>query len=128
MKNRHPGVFTVFIVLVGILWPTLPAGAQVELPFGGLASFSLPCTCSGNFWEWFAPLYLGGPVVLTGPVTYSPYSTIPYPYYMIGVPGIWHLGSYVPGAQACWMALPPLGCFPLPSFGLMTKVGTNRFF
>ena len=76
---------------------------------------------------WFTPLYLGGPVAITGPLVYSPYSTIPYPYYMIGVPAVWHLGSYIPGVQACWMFV-AVGCVPFPTLGLMTKVGTSRPF
>jgi hypothetical protein len=99
---------------------------NTDLPFAGIVSYTLPCTCSGNLWIWFTPLYLGGPVVATGPMVYSPYSTILYAYYHIGVPALWHLGSYTPGVQACFQTT-PAGCVPLPAIGLMTKVGTNRF-
>lgn len=117
----------ILILFLGIISLPNMAFAQTELPFGGLATFTVPCPCSGTFSIWFTPLYLGGPVVLTGPMVYSPYSTIPYAYYFIGVPGIWHLGSYLPGVQACWFPS-PVGCVPLPSVGLMTKVGTNKPF
>ena len=118
----------ISLVLVGILIPSSPIQAAFDgLPFGGLASFPLPCTCSATLAIWFAPLYLGGPIAITGPLVYSPYSTIPYAYYMIGVPGVWHLGSYLPGVQACWMYA-GVACVPFPTIGLMTKVGTGRLF
>lgn len=117
----------ILFSFVGILALPSSAFAQTELPFGGLATVTVPCPCSGTFSIWFTPLYLGGPVVLTGPMVYSPYSTIPYAYYFIGVPGIWHIGSYLPGVQACWFPS-PVGCVPVPAIGLMTKVGTNKPF
>ena len=101
------------------------AKAQLELAFAGVASFSIPCTCSGTLAIWFAPLYLGGPILITGPVTYSPYSTLPFADFMIGVPTAWHLGSFLPGVQACWIYV-GVSCVPFPTIGLMTKVGTNR--
>jgi hypothetical protein len=129
MKKSY--IIILFLVLSFVGTTTLPPKASAQgLPFGGLVSYSLPCTCSGNMWVWFTPLYLGGLVVATGPVVYSPFSTLLYPYFMIGVPGTWHLGSYIPGAQSCWMIVPPpgVGCVPLPALGVMTKVGTNRLF
>lgn len=112
--------FTIFFL------SARPIHAQ-GLPFGGLANFPIPCTCSFTMAVWFTPLYLGGPIAITGPLVYSPYSTIPYPYYMIGVPGVWHLGSYLPGIQACWMYV-GVGCVPFPTIGIMTMVGTSRLF
>ena len=112
------------------LVPNSTNALPTPLPFGGLASFSVPCTCSGNLWIWFTPLYLGGPINITGPMIYSPYSSILYAYFMIGIPGIWHLGSYIPGVQSCWMAVPtvPPACIPLPAAGQIFQVGTNKFF
>ncbi|KKW15829.1 MAG: hypothetical protein UY54_C0003G0005 [Parcubacteria group bacterium GW2011_GWA2_50_10b] len=125
MKMKITALTLLFSFAVFFL-PARPAHAQ-GLPFGGLATFSIPCTCSATLAVWFTPLYLGGPIVITGPIVYSPYSTIPYAYYMTGVPGVWHLGSYLPGVQACWMYA-VAGCFPFPTIGLMTKVGTSRLF
>lgn len=123
-----PMKLALFITLVAFL--ILPARAKaipVDLPFAGIASISIPCTCSGTLAVWLIPLYLGGPVMAAGPLVYSPFSTIPYANFLIGVPGTRHLGSYIPGVQACWM-ITPVGCVPIPVLGIMTKVGTNRPF
>lgn len=119
-------VISVLLALAGILWPVLPAQALIqELPFGGIVSTKITCTCSkGNSWIWFTPLYLGGPINITGPLTYSSSATTLYADLNIGVPGKWHLGDYMPGVQACWMRVWKF-CLPLPSLGLMDKVGTN---
>ncbi|MDP3763915.1 MAG: hypothetical protein Q8Q92_04760 [bacterium] len=126
MKKKQLIAFVVSVIFVGAFLSASPAQAQ-GLSFGGLASFPIPCTCSFTMAVWFTPLYLGGPIAITGPLVYSPYSTILYAYYMIGVPGVWHLGSYIPGVQACWMYA-GVACVPFPTIGLMTKVGTGRLF
>ena len=122
---------TIFFSFAGSFLLVLPmrayAAASIQLlPFAGIVSYTTECTCSGTLWIWFAPLYLGGPVVITGPVVYSPYKTILYGYYNIGVSGLWHLGDYTPGEQACSTYI-GTGCVTLPAIGLMSKVGTNRF-
>lgn len=120
--------FATLTVLLTLFWSASPVSsvkAQArELPFAGIVSYSLSCTCSGTLWIWFSPLYLGGPVVTVGPVVYSPYSTILYGYYNIGVSGKWHLGAYTPGTQSCSMYI-GTGCVTIPAIGVMTKVGTN---
>ena len=103
------------------------------LPFGGMVSFTIPCTCPGsigNFWIWFTPLFLGSPAPLTGSLVYVPYITTLYSWFMIGTPSTWHLGNFTPGTQACWMLIPPpgTGCFPLLSAGVITEVGTSKLF
>lgn len=108
-----------------------PASAQ-GLPFGGLVSYTVPCTCPssiGNLWIWFTPMWFGK-VPATGSLVYVPYSSRLYAWYQIGVPGTYHLGSYVPGVQACWMLVPPpgTGCVPLASSGVITQVGTSKLF
>lgn len=113
------------IAITLFLTMSSPVSAQVtpELPFGGLVSLSTPCTCSGTLYVWFTPLYISG-IPITGPLVYSPYSTILYAKFSIGVPSKWHIGTYLPGVQACWQYA-AVGCVPIPSIGLMTKVGTN---
>ncbi len=123
MKRKYTHTLIVFLVLIGILLSTSSVQAQ-GLPFGGIVSSRFSCTCSGTTWIWFTPLYLGGPVVATGALVYSPFSTILYANLNIGVSGKWHLGDYLPGVQACWIRVWKF-CLPLPSLGLMTKVGTN---
>ncbi|OHA92556.1 MAG: hypothetical protein A2665_02390 [Candidatus Zambryskibacteria bacterium RIFCSPHIGHO2_01_FULL_46_30] len=126
MRKKQFITLIVSLALVGLFLPTSQTRAQTGLlPFGGLVSSPVTCTCSpGNIWIWFTPLYLGGPINIAGPMIYSPFSTILYGYYMIGVPGKWHLGDYIPGVQACWISA-KFFCFPLPAIGLMSKVGTN---
>lgn len=127
MKKNFAIVFVAPLVLLGLLLPSFSAKAQTGslLPFGGMVSYTMACTCSTSIlWIWFTPLYLGGPVVITGPLAYSPFSTLLYGNFNIGVPSKWHLGSYTPGVQACWMYA-VAGCFPLPTIGLIDKVGTN---
>jgi len=123
MKNKPYLSLTLILSLIFAF--SLPSRASAQgLPFGGLVTAFFPCTCSFTLAVWFTPLYLGGPIVVTGPLVYSPYSTIPYGNFLVGVPGTWEIGSYLPGAQACWMYA-GLTCFPFPVVGLMTKVGTS---
>lgn len=126
MKKKQFITLIISLTLVGLSWPASSARAQTGLlPFGGIVSYKINCSCSpGLSWIWFTPLYLGGPINITGPMIYSPFSTILYGYYMIGVPGKWHLGDYIPGVQACWIRVYKY-CVPLPAVGLMSKVGTN---
>jgi len=127
MKKKQFITLIISLTLVGLSLPVSSSAQTLPklLPFGGLVSSSVTCTCSpGNLWIWFTPLYLGGPVVITGPLVYSPFSTVLYGYYNIGVSGTWHLGDYTPGVQACWMYA-GTGCVTVPSVGLMNKVGTN---
>lgn len=100
------------------------------LPFGGLVTTAIPCTCPGsigNIWISYAPLYLGSPIPSTGSLVYVPYITRVFAWFRIGIPLIWHLGSYIPGVQACWMIVPPpaAGCVPLPAAGVISQMGTS---
>ena len=125
MKKKQVSALIRSLVLVGVFLPVSSVRAQFELPFGGIVSFPINCTCApGNIWVWFTPLYLGGPAVIAGPMVYSVYATRLYANFRIGVPSTYHLGSYIPGVQTCWMYA-VVACFPLYSVGLMTKVGTN---
>jgi|SRR3990167_5484919 len=126
MKKKQFITLVISLTLVGLFLPTLPTQAQTGLlPFAGIVSFKIDCGCTpGLSWIWFTPLYLGGPVVITGPMIYSRYSTVLYGYFNIGVPGKRHLGDDRRGIQACWIRVGKY-CIPLPAIGLMSKVGTN---
>ena len=123
MVKKPLSIVITCLFLCGMLFPPTKAEAQL-LPFGGLVSFSFPCTCSFTLAVWLTPLYLGGPIILSGPLVYSQYSTILYGNFLIGEPGTWELGSYIPGVQACWMYY-GLTCAPFPTIGVMGEVGTS---
>lgn len=126
MKKKQSVSLIVSLSLVWLFVPALPARAQSGLlPFGGIVAFETECTCSSMMYIWFIPLYLGGPVNITGPMVYSPFSTVLYPEFEIGTSGTWHLGDYTPGIPACWM-IEGEECIEWPSFGLMGKVATNK--
>lgn len=127
MKKKQFIALITSVAFVAVFLPPAPAKAQSGLlPFGGVVSFRTECTCSsGMTYIWFSPLYLGGPLILTGPLVYSSISTVLYPDFEIGVSGTWHLGDYIPAVQACWMTAGN-SCVVLPSIGLMGKVATNK--
>ena len=101
--------------------------SELSLPFGGL----VPCTCpssAGNLWIYFTPLFLGSGTPVTGSLVYIPAKTRLYSWYAIGTPTTWHLGTFTPGIQACFMVAPPpaTGCVPFPAAGVINEVGTSK--
>lgn len=122
---------TLLISLFFLFAPISKAKAQL-IPFGGRVSYTVACTCPGsigNLWIYFTPFWLSS-VPIAGSLVYVPYVSKLYSWYEIGVAGTYHLGSYVPGVQACWMLLPttPPSCAPLLSAGVITQVGTSKSF
>ncbi len=113
-------------LLAVLFFPVQKADALVPpmLPFGGWPVFIFPCICSASIWAWFAPLYLGGPVIATGPLVYVPYATVPFANFLPSIPSVPHDGAYIPGVQACWIYV-GIACVPLPSLGVMGFVGTG---
>ncbi|MCR4279201.1 MAG: hypothetical protein NUV78_00490 [Candidatus Zambryskibacteria bacterium] len=130
--------FPLSILLIGVFFAAPKAQAGIfdisTLPFGGLVTYTMPCTCpssAGNLIIWLAPLYFGAPYPSGGPLVYVPYITQVFPWYQVGVPGTWHLGSYFPGtSSACMMIAPPplIGCLPFPALGVIYQVGTSKNF
>lgn len=118
------GAVILAIIAVGIFSPIHKTeAATIGSAFGGLATFTLPCTCSGNLAIWFAPLWLGN-VPAVGSLVYSPASSVLYQGYLIGVPGAWHLGAYTPSVQACYVVVPG-GCVLVPTIGVIQYTGTS---
>jgi hypothetical protein len=112
------------IVVVGTLSaPQKVKAESVNQPFGGMVTFTLPCTCSANLAIWFTPLWLGNKP-FTGFLVYNPASTVLYANYKIGTPTAWHLGLYIPKVQACYVIVPG-GCVLVPSYGTMLYTGTS---
>lgn len=103
---------------------TSPAYAVIFLPFGGLVTFTISCTCGANLWVYFTPLSPSPPLPTSGALVYSPYGTRAYSYFFVGKSGTWELGDYIPGVQTCWIYAGK-SCAILPSFGQMKKVGTG---
>ncbi|KND48548.1 MAG: hypothetical protein AB200_02360 [Parcubacteria bacterium C7867-005] len=115
--------FFSFILITSLFFiPSI--SFALGLPFGGRVAVTVPCTCSlpGTLHISFAPLYLSA-VPIVGSVVYSP-TTILYQYFAIGVPTTWELGEYLPGVQECFIYV-GVACVPLPSVGVMTRVGTS---
>lgn len=92
------------------------------IAFGGRLTQVKFCNCSASYWLFYAPLpdssFPGGPL------SYVPYATKVYSFYKMTTPGVWHLGTYLPGVQSCWVAVHH-GCLPLPVLGQEVMVGTS---
>lgn len=78
----------------------LPSPSHAQAPFGGLDVFEFPCTCSPYMYTWFAPLYLGSIVPVTGALAVPDWG-VAFAYYEL-TPGAWAYGFYTPGVQACY--------------------------
>ena len=125
MKKK---LFTISLIVVmlaisfAVGFSVTKTQAVVALPFGGHLLLSIPCTCSIALWEYYLPI--PNAVFPGGPLAYTPYATITYSYYNVITPGVWHLGTYMPGVQSCWMWYGPV-CAPLPVLGHEIMVGTS---
>lgn len=97
---------------------SLPSPAQaVGVPFGGIISVSMPCSCSGN-WLVIVAGFPSGYV----PLVVQPGVTIPFPFYSLYKPGAFTKGDYVPGG-VCLM--PGTPCWTFPVLGTINLVGTS---
>ena len=109
------------VIAVGIFAPVSPASAiSATQPFGGKVAISTACTCDpGTFHIEFAKPYYDPFPLQVGSLDYSVlFSPINSPTGLYGgpgtfefykptiPPGIYDLGSYVPGVQACYMLTP----------------------
>lgn len=125
MKKRIVTFIILIAVIVGGLFFNHPPMANAQaLPFGGFVSWVLPCTCSASFWMMMVPFY--SPVPMAGALVYMPGAAMVYANYVIPSPGVWLLGDYIPGVQACYIII-PYGCMVIPSMGVIRQVGTSAF-
>lgn len=106
--------------------------------FGGKVLFVTECTCTdGAFAITVGTPSIGTYVYTPGSVLYSYYNffnpgtwvvTGLYNVFTPFIPGPWVLGAYVPTPlpveSACWMYAVD-GCFPLPTQGVITNMGTS---
>ncbi len=122
---KKPQIFLASLILTSYFLLPTSVLAVTGVGFGGLVSVSVPCTCSGGFWVWFTPLYINSPVPTTGAIYFSAFHTVPYSWYVFGVPGTFELGTFTPGVQECLVAT-PVGCTILPTLGSMIMVGTSK--
>ncbi len=99
------------------------AEASLGTPFGGLISFVFPCTCTGGT-VWGT--VIAPPLPPTYPVRLDvTIGTQLYLNYNIPLEGIYMLGFYEPGVQACYMYF-GVTCAPIPSYGWVTPfVGSS---
>lgn len=112
-------------------FPVALAQMDGKMPFGGMVSFMMPCTCGEpNQWLFMAPLHLGAPSPVVGPLIYAPLRTLPgitlFDYYSVRIGG-YLLGNYTPGVQSCQIYV-GTGCVPLPALGEIFMVGTSGAF
>lgn len=126
MKNNFLALSVSVILLVASFFAgfsVTKSQAVVPLGFGGQVVTWLPCTCSGSLWIFYAPLKVPSSFP-GGPLNYAPYSTLTYSFYNMVTPGVWHLGTYMPGVQGCWIEA-GFTCVPLPVLGQEIMVGTS---
>lgn len=119
-------LFIAIFLLCLFVVPLHTAHAQFP-PFGGHVRFIIPCTCTFNWWVFYAPLY-PLPLPFAGPLVITPGITFPYAYQWfvlpVPVPTTWELGQYLPGAGICFIGVPPF-CFPLFGLGHVMKAGAS---
>jgi len=121
-KKKLLAIIVSLTLIVGVSLP-ISSTRAATLPFGGMVVYSVVCTCSANYWIFFAPLWLGN-VPTVGPLVYTPGLTILYQNFKIGVPGAWHLGGYLPIPSACRFYV-LYTCIPFPAYGLINYTGTS---
>ena len=127
MKSKKL-VIAIFVVLLAAS-PLISLAFSASLPFAGLVTAVVPCTCSAGVWILFTPFYPGGGILLpTAALTFDPAPlgpSIPYADLLVGVVGKLHEGDYFPTPGTCWIYV-AVGCAVLPDLGVIWKVGTNH--
>lgn len=112
------------LIMCSVFIPAFASAQVADLPFGGLVTTSIVCTCTIGIAIFFAPMYPNPPFPYAGSLHFVPGTSFLHPFYLVGVPTKWHLGKYVPGVASCWVGIPP-ECLPVPTAGIITRVGTS---
>lgn len=86
--------------------------AQVGITFGGLRTFTLPCTCSGNALLYIYDFKTKIPLILL----YQPGLSKLFQWYNIF--GTYMLGTYTAPISQCFITT-STGCAFVPSFGML---------
>ena len=109
-------ITTTFFTAVLVVALSFPAHVAAQVPFGGFATFSMFCPCSGQFI-----------VVVAGPTgglfSYFP-GTPQYPFAQLPRPGVWALGRFTPGSVPCLFPGPFACASPVP---VATPIGTINY-
>ncbi len=105
-----------FAFVIFVLLPQQQTNAIGGLPFGGVISFSMYCTCSNNYLVTVA-----GPV--PGNLVFQPGASSLFAYAQVFRPGPFILGTYAQGS-ACLMYV-VVGCVTLTTTGVITMAGTS---
>jgi hypothetical protein len=121
------GVFMIFLLAASHVL------AAIGLDFGGYVEYwgygecDCPLTIL-NLPAYFLPEFSSPPAAIpamTYGLVYSPYTTIVWSNYNVGTPGIYSVGKYIPGAQACYYYIFPYECGLLETGGVLTEIGTS---
>jgi len=121
-------LFSILIALVLFLPISVVRAVPTGLPFGGLVTSVVPCTCPPfGLWIQYAPFFPGLPgvskVPIIGALYYPPVAPL-FAFFQIGIPGTFNKGIYLPGPGFCLVGEPP-ACVPLPAMGVIEYVGTS---
>lgn len=111
-------LLVVFVIVASFALKIRSSNAAIGLPFGGMITDEMPCTCSPG-----VAYFVAGPGnKIPGYYVFTP-GTVPYAWYMFFSES-WILGAYLPGVQSCWMLGDP--CYPLPDvIGTISMAGTS---
>lgn len=124
MKKLFIGAF-LFILSFPVF-----AQASVGVGFGGYVTGVVPCTCSGGSIITYKRFYAQNPVPVVASLYASfPPLTIPFSYYLIGVPTTWEVGVFTPSpglvGECLVGVIPYCTPVPIPVLGIIQYAGTS---
>ncbi len=125
--SRYLPLFSIVIFTSVVLFSVFAARsteAETGIPFGGLSTFIMRCTCNANP----ADIAVTVTDLSTTPgsppnYVYSPGVTILHPFGMVNSTGVWLLGNRQPGSICMYRV--GRFCSTWPTDGTMVRVGTS---